>query len=417
LIAYRKANLSDNRIRRVIPEMKIAIVHYTSWPVIGGVESVIRQHAQLMARHGHEVAIVCGEGGAVDKKIQTLVFRELNSQDPLVRAAQDEAYNGRPGQAYFRLLEALQKQFGALFGKFNQFVVHNIFTMPFNLAATQALTALAGPVRKTIAWTHDLAASNPDYKIPPYRAFDLIRERQPGVRYVTISEARAAEFRKLMGSEVDAVIPNGLDFAGTCTLTPEVANLVRDDLANSIILFHPTRILARKNIAFALQIIGALRDIGLPVRYLVSGAPDSHNRSSAEHFAGLKRLAVDLQIQGLISWVNELFYVDERQLHSLYMIADAMLFPSRQEGFGLPLLEAAAHRLPVFCANIEPLKSIALSGTLLFDLRDAPRIVAERIRDAFAEDAIFKRKKQLLRDYSAERLYLDKIEPLFRELL
>jgi glycosyltransferase involved in cell wall biosynthesis len=188
-------------------------------------------------------------------------------------------------------------------------------------------------------------------------------------------------------------------------------------LANTIILFYPTRILARKNIAFALQIIGALRDIGLPVRFLVSGAPDSHNRSSAEHFAGLKRLAADLQIQGLISWVNELFYVDERQLHSLYMIADAMLFPSRQEGFGLPLLEAAAHRLPVFCANIEPLKSIALSGTLLFDLRDAPRIVAERIRDAFAEDAIFKRKKQLLRDYSAERLYLDKIEPLFRELL
>jgi mannosylglucosylglycerate synthase len=417
LIAYGKANLSDNPVHRVVQEMKIAIVHYTSWPVIGGVESVIRQHAQLMSRHGHEVAIVCGEGGTFDKQIQTHALPELNSQEPLVRAAQDEAYNGRPGQAYFRLLETLQKQLGALFGNFDQFVVHNLFTMPFNLAGTQALSALAGTSRKTIAWAHDLAASNPDYKIPPYRAFDLIRERQPGVRYVTISEARAGQFRKLMGSEVDAVIPNGLDFAGTCTLTPEVANLVRDDLANTIILFYPTRILARKNIAFALQIIGALRDIGLPVRFLVTGAPDPHNRSSAEHFAGLKRLAADLQIQGLISWVNELFYVDERQLHSLYMVADAMLFPSRQEGFGLPLLEAAAHRLPVFCANIEPLKSIALSGTLLFNLQDAPRTVAERIRDAFAEDAIFKRKKQLLRDYSAEQLYLDKIEPIFRDLL
>jgi mannosylglucosylglycerate synthase len=417
LIAYGKANLSDNPARRVVLEMKIAIVHYTSWPVIGGVETVIRQHAQLMSRHGHEVAIVCGEGGAFDKQIQTLALRELNSQEPLVRAAQDEAYNGRPGQAYFRLLETLQKQLGALFGQFDRFVVHNMFTMPFNLAGTQALSALAGTGPKTIAWAHDLAASNPDYKIPPYRAFDLIRERQPGVKYVTISEPRAAQFRKLMGSEVDAVIPNGLDFAGTCTLTPEVANLVRDDLANTIILFYPTRILARKNIAFALQIIGALRDIGLPVRFLVTGAPDPHNRSSVEHFVGLKRLAADLQIQGLISWVNEVFYVDERQLHSLYMVADAMLFPSRQEGFGLPLLEAAAHRLPVFCANIEPLKSIALSGTLLFNLQDAPRTVAERIRDAFADDAIFKRKKQLLRDYSAEQLYLDKIEPIFRDLL
>ena len=99
------------------------------------------------------------------------------------------------------------------------------------------------------------------------------------------------------------------------------------------------------------------------------------------------------------------------------MVADGMLFPSKQEGFGLPLLEAAAHRLPVFCSDIEPLKSIALSGTLLFDLRDAPTNVAERIRDAFAQDAIFKRKKQLLRDYSAEQLYLDRIEPILRELL
>ena len=139
--------------------------------------------------------------------------------------------------------------------------------------------------------------SNPDYKIPPYRTFDLIRERQPGVRYVTISEARAAEFRNLMASEVDAVVPNGLDFAGTCTITPEVADLVREDLPTSIILFYPTRILARKNIAFALQIVGALRDIGLQVRLLITGAPDSHNRSSTEHFAGLKRLAADLQVQ------------------------------------------------------------------------------------------------------------------------
>jgi mannosylglucosylglycerate synthase len=292
-----------------------------------------------------------------------------------------------------------------------------MFTMPFNLAGTQALSSLAERGGKTIAWTHDLAASNPDYKIPPHRSFDLIRERQPGVRYVTISQARAAEFRNLMGTDPDAIIPNGLDLATSCALTPEVANLVRNDLATSTILFYPTRILARKNIAFALQIVGALRDIGFRVRLLISGAPDSHNRSSAEHFAGLKRLAADLQVRELISWVNELFYVDERQLHSLYMVADAMLFPSRQEGFGLPLLEAAAHRLPVFCSNIEPLKSIALSGTLLFDLRDAPRNIAERIRDAFAKDAIFQRKKQLLQDFSAERLYLDKIEPIFQDPL
>src|SRR5277367_2920188 len=130
--------------------MKIAIVHYTSWPVIGGVESVIRQHALLMSRHGHEVTIVCGEGGTFDQQIQTMVFRELHSQEPLVRAAQEEAYTARPGLSYFRLLEAIQKQLGQLFHKFDHLVVHNMFTMPFNLAGTQALSSLAERGKKTI---------------------------------------------------------------------------------------------------------------------------------------------------------------------------------------------------------------------------------------------------------------------------
>jgi glycosyltransferase involved in cell wall biosynthesis len=395
--------------------MKIAIVHYTSWPVIGGVENVIRQHAQLIARHGHEVAILCGEGAPLTKKIPTVVVPDLNSREARVRAAQREAYDGRPGQAYFDLLENLRDQFSRFFRKFDRVIVHNIFTMPFNLAATQALSGFAEQGLKTIAWTHDLAAANADYRIPSDRAFDLIRERQIRVNYVTISEARAAEFKKLTGSEVDAIIPNGLDFTGTCAITPEVAELVHDDLATSIILFYPTRILERKNIAFALQIVRALCDLGVQMRLLISGALDPHNRSSAEYFAELKQLAADLQIQGSVAWVNDLFFVDEAQLRSLYSIADGVLFPSRQEGFGLPLLEAAAYRLPVFCSNIEPLKSIAPPGTLLFDLRDSPRNIAEKIRKAFEKDDIFKSRKRLLRDYSAERLFREKTEPFLKD--
>jgi glycosyltransferase involved in cell wall biosynthesis len=103
-------------------------------------------------------------------------------------------------------------------------------------------------------------------------------------------------------------------------------------------------------------------------------------------------------------------------LHSLYSVADGILFPSRQEGFGLPLLEAAAYRLPVFCSNIEPLKSIAPSGTLLFDLQDAPKNVAKKIRNALGNDDIFKSRKQLLSNYSAERLFRDKTEPFLQDL-
>jgi mannosylglucosylglycerate synthase len=150
---------------------------------------------------------------------------------------------------------------------------------------------------------------------------------------------------------------------------------------------------------------------------MISAAKDPHSLSRVTYFSGLKKLAQDLEIQESVFWLNDLFYVDERQMRSLYIIADALLFPSKQEGFGLPLLEAAAYRLPVFCADIEPLKSIAPSGAVLFDLRDSPRNIAERIGRVLAENETFKDRKQLFRDYSAEKLYVTKMEPLLSDML
>jgi glycosyltransferase involved in cell wall biosynthesis len=397
--------------------MKIGILHYSSWPVIGGVETVIRQHAQVLSRHGHEVSIFSGEGATFSKQVPSIVFRELNTRDLLVKAAQQEAFSGHPGRAYFQLFERLQDLLTPLFTKFERLIVHNMFTMQFNMAATQALATFADQGKRMIAWTHDLAASNSDYQIPPHQPFDLLRERHPKVKYVAISEARAREFQKLTGSPVHAIIPNALDFIDVCGITVEVAGLVNAELAHSILLFYPSRILERKNIAFALQIVAAMKTIGSPARLLISGATDPHNPAAAAYFAGLKKLAKDLQVQENVLWVNDLFYVDERQLRSLYLVADALLFPSKQEGFGLPLLEAAAYRLPIFCANIEPLKSIAPHGTVLFDLRDAPGNIAERIRSTLAQNEIFRSRKQLFCDYSAETLYVDKVLPLLQDKL
>jgi glycosyltransferase involved in cell wall biosynthesis len=384
--------------------MKIAILHYSSWPVIGGVESVVRQHAELMVKHGHEVMIICGEGSGFSKQVPTQTIRELNSHEAKVQAAQDEIYKGHPGSAYFRLVEGLRSK-----------LEHNIFTMPFDLAATEVLANIAAGGIKMIAWTHDLAARNPHYKIPASRTFNLIRERLPNVKYVTISDSRGTEFRELTGTDPDRVIQNGLGFREICAVTPEVAELVENDLANSMILLFPTRILERKNILFALQIVAAIRDSGARVRLLVTGAPDPHNLASVGYFAALKRQAADLKIDRLVTWVNELFFVDERQMRSLYGVSDGVLFPSRQEGFGLPLLEGAAYRIPVFCSDIEPLKSIAPPGTLLFNIRDAPRTVAARIRANLEGSDLFKGRKHVLTNYSAEQIFIEKIEPLLLE--
>ena len=44
--------------------MRISLVHYSAPPVIGGVERVLAQQAQTLARHGHQAVVVCATKGA-----------------------------------------------------------------------------------------------------------------------------------------------------------------------------------------------------------------------------------------------------------------------------------------------------------------------------------------------------------------
>jgi len=45
-----------------------------------------------------------------------------------------------------------------------------------------------------------------------------------------------------------------------------------------------------------------------------------------------------------------------RELADLYGLADALVLPSENEGFGLPMLEAGLRRLPIVCTDIPALR-------------------------------------------------------------
>lgn len=82
------------------------------------------------------------------------------------------------------------------------------------------------------------------------------------------------------------------------------------------------------------------------------------------------------------SGVRWLGYIDEEELVELYRHATALVFPSRYEGFGLPVLEAMARRTPVIASNSSSIPEVARGAAILVDpdniegLRDAMRRVA-----------------------------------------
>jgi len=87
-----------------------------------------------------------------------------------------------------------------------------------------------------------------------------------------------------------------------------------------------------------------------------------------------------IQALGLAGRVRQLAGGDDR-LAGLYESAEALLYPSRYEGFGLPVLEAMIHDCPVLCGDQTSLPEVAGDAGLLLspDLPEAWSEAMQRI--------------------------------------
>jgi len=78
-------------------------------------------------------------------------------------------------------------------------------------------------------------------------------------------------------------------------------------------------------------------------------------------------------------------YLDEAELARVLQQADALIFPSLYEGFGLPVLEAMAAGVPVICSNVTAMPEVAGDAAVYFDPRDVEDMassIARVSRDA-----------------------------------
>ena len=75
----------------------------------------------------------------------------------------------------------------------------------------------------------------------------------------------------------------------------------------------------------------------------------------------------------------ELGRVSDAELAAAYGRADALVFPSRHEGFGFPVLEAMAAGCPVVCSNVTSLPEVGGAAARYFG-PDDPGAAAEHLR-------------------------------------
>ncbi|MCE7983831.1 MAG: glycosyltransferase family 1 protein [Caldilinea sp. CFX5] len=101
----------------------------------------------------------------------------------------------------------------------------------------------------------------------------------------------------------------------------------------------------------------------------------------------LRQLVTELKLTKRVHFPG---YVADEALPALYYGARLFCFPSLFEGFGLPVLEAQAHGVPVMSANNSALPEIAGDAALLVDPTDVDAI-AEAMLQLSQDEALRQR--------------------------
>src|SRR6202012_3205731 len=150
----KKGLLSGARLTILLAAMKIALLHYSTWPEVGGVENMVRDQANMLVAAGHQVKVLTGLGADPHEGYEVVVVPEMAPDYPHNRTVRTVLEKGQMDQGFNFYRSKLIDALDAVLAGMDLTIVHNIFTVHFNLPLTRALHDLAGR-HKMIAWTHD----------------------------------------------------------------------------------------------------------------------------------------------------------------------------------------------------------------------------------------------------------------------
>ena len=232
---------------------------------------------------------------------------------------------------------------------------------------------------RSVVTLHDLNFyHHPEWLAPKFRRW-LMHTAVPGMRgathVVAISDYVLEDARRTLGLPVEKTsrIYNGLKKSAgqEGSAVPRATNRIL-----GVNLWQPHKNLPRLLDAFAL-----LRPDFPNLELHLAGRPQAQYRDQPE-------LAARLQAPG----VKVLGYLSNEALAEAYQTATVLAYPSLEEGFGLPILEAMAAGAPVVCSNASCLPEIAGGAAILVDPLSAEDIAAG-LRAALQETDVARERR------------------------
>jgi glycosyltransferase involved in cell wall biosynthesis len=230
-------------------------------------------------------------------------------------------------------------------------------------ALNQRVDARAG---RTVSTFHDVFVITGEYSTPEFCARFAEQAREAARRsdlIIAVSRFTAGQVEEFLAVEPARirVIPHGVH-------VPSEDSAARQNITRQSLVLCVGAIQRRKNVA---RLVRAFERLPASWRLALAGAADGFGAAEELHAVESSPRRNDIEVLG---------YVTQTELEALYRRACIFAFPSLDEGFGMPVLEAMANSVPVITSRRSALPEVAGDAALLVNPEDPEEIGAALLR-------------------------------------
>lgn len=403
---------------------KIAILHFAYSPNIGGVEKLVEDQANILAKSGFEVKIITGNGQKNKENIEVVSIPEfqsvMNFNPSLQKKILEQAIIN---DEFKQLSELISKKLEDNLSDIDTVIVHNMLTISRNLPFIDAFNRFAknNESKKIIVWVHDhMYIRNNEIVTDAVRTSDLehslITTPLKNAQYIAISETLGKSLIEVMSIPKANfhVIPNGINIKSFLEVDDSIWDIMEEyGLLNKYpLILSPINILERKNIEFSLKLITKLKKYYPNIFYIISGKASQH-RDTQTYFNSIVELVSKLDLNSNILFLSNKFQhaLINSEIHDLYDLSDAIFYFSKSENFGIPILEAGATKTPIFTSDIDIFKEIGKDNIFHLDTHDV-ETASRLIYDFFESNKSNRLFKEVKMKYNLETIIKEKLVPL-----
>ena len=256
---------------------------------------------------------------------------------------------------------------------------------------------------------HDLFVMTAEYSTPEFRERFTALARETAARangVIAVSAFTAAQVTDLLGvpSERVTVVSHGVEQAPAVSQERKRALTAQLGIVRPFLL-NVGAVQKRKNIG---RIVKAFETLDADLDMAFAG-PAGY---------GADEIADCIAASPARARIRRTGFVGPQARAALYAAAEALVFPSLDEGFGMPVLEAFAAGLPVITSNRSALPETAGDAALLVDPLDVEAI-AEAMRrvvsDSQLRDSLRSKGRARARQFTWRRAARETLA-VYREL-